>query len=459
MTIHICRDFVSDAAQPESALYLTAAFMFGVLWFTQVGQTNFNMSGSYQVTAGHSASINMGAGNERAVAIPTGTHTVSSSDVGRILALRSSANPRHNSGLFRVTSVNTGSNWLFVDYRTTQDPPAETNALSFKLFLSESSFVPVSSNNAGAANTYRGNNSSTTSRVILQSPHSSSWQVRLTYESPADSAAVVSLATHAPGFGGNSSGDFPTGSYDVATVVEHLHGPLWFNTSVGTFYRGTVAAMQFSNVLQDVSSRVRFYSWGDDSTGTCVFAIRQMSSSYADGWYSLGMADDDDYELPPRTSQRLFAFGKYTSPITAIRWTSAPQASTPDLTGVAYGLNMKPVSCAMAQLCYVGGQSESLNVNGIKGESVATDNALLGETELQSVELYAGTLDSNYDVFTNAATQGVFEFDPRCMGRFPIARLGRQNFADWTLTSDVSSSWLHLDNGVFLPWQGPPVHT
>lgn len=456
MAIHICRDFTCDSPQPSSLLYLTSIFFFGVLGFTQVGHTNLNLSSSYQVTAGVSASINMGVGSELAVHIPTTFHTVTSADVDRILALKSSANPRHNSGLFRITSVNTGSNYLFINFRSSENPPAETATLNFKLFLSESSFSVTSANNSAAVTNYHGNGSSTTSRIILQSPNSSSWQVRLAYEAPDDRNNLMSLATIAPGFGGDASGDFPSGSYDPNNIVEHLHTPLWRNASAAD-YRGSVTNFHMSiqsSPTEDTTSRIRFYAWGDDDKGTSVFVVRNVSSSYADGWYAAGLADDDGYTLPPRTSQRLFSFGPpVTNSTKGIIWSAGDVDGAQYYCGVSFGLNLRPVSCVPTLYSYLGGQTTT---SGIKDESVASDNALLGATELQAVELIAGTLDNNYK-WQSFVSSRVFEFDPRKMGRFPIARLGRSNFTQWTTTTDVSSSYYHTANGVFFPWQGPAV--
>lgn len=439
-------------------MYLASIFLFGTLGFTQVGHTNFNLSSSYQVAAGPSASINLGGGLEYAISIPTGTHTVSSSDVGRILALRSTTNPRHNSGLFRVRTVDSGTNRLFVDYRSTEAPPAEAATLDFKLFLSESNFSVLNNGNSLGLTAYHGfGPTADNTRIILRSPHSSSWSVRFCYETAPDSSAMGFIVTATPGMSGNSAGDFATGSYDFNNPVEHLHSSLWHNLVSFNVNRG--ASPGFSNANSvDTISFIRFFAWGDDQTGTTIFVNRNISSSFQNGWNSFGMVDDVGYELPPRTANRLFTLG--TVPVTAlteISWLSG-QVDLNTQQGVAFGLNNKPVSCCLAQYCYLGQTyGSSQNREGIKGETAATDNFLLSATELQPVELVAGTIEGNTNIATNSMTFSCFEYDPRIMGRFPMGRLGRANFSAWSTTSDASRSWIHILSGVYMPWSGPSL--
>lgn len=440
-------------------MYLASLFLFGTLGFTQSGHTNFNLSSSYQVAAGPSASINLGGGLEYAVQIPPATHTVSSSDVGRILTLRSTANPRHNSGLFRVRSVDSGSNRLFVDYRSTEAPPAESGTLDFKLFLSESNFVPVNAGNALGSTAYHGfGASANNTRIILNSPHSSSWGVRLCYETAADSSAIGMIVSVTPGMSGNSAGDFATGSYELNNRVEHLHTSLWNNNTLINSHRGATPGFSGPSSVDTVSF-IRFFAWGDDQTGSTVLVNRSVSSSYYNSWNSFGMADDAGYELPPRTANRLFAFGTAPASILLeISWLTG-QVELNTQSGVAFGLNNKPVSCCISQYCYVGGQSyNGSSREGIKGEIVAADNLLLSASELQPVELVAGTLEGHTNLNVSSAQFACFEYDPRIMGKFPMGRSGRANFSPWTTTSDVSKSWLHILSGVYMPWSGPSLN-
>ena len=138
--LHVCRDFLSignpiTLSCPWLVQYYLAIFMRTVLGYVTVGQTNFNVDGgTLRLGAGTAGSINQGVGNEYAFS-PDG-YVVSAADVGRILVVRSAANPLVNSGLFRVTGVDTVDNWFFINYRSGDLPPAESG-LTWTLCASE----------------------------------------------------------------------------------------------------------------------------------------------------------------------------------------------------------------------------------------------------------------------------------------------------------------------------------
>lgn len=452
MPVHICRDFHTDYNQPDTNLYLTAIFLHTVLSYSVVGNTNFNLTGSFRTTTGTSASINFGGSNTFAVQIPTSTYTVTTSDHGKLLALRSTLYPRYNSGIFRVLSSSVVNNYLYIDYvaATGSNPPPETNTLNFGLFLSESNFTPTLTTNGGTG--YLANGVAATSRIILQSPHSSAWQVRLC----AETSDTIFRATTIPGFSGSSTGDFPVGSYDLNNTVEHLHTGIWFNQQSSVF-NGSVPGLNF--LQTDIVSRNRVYIWGDDQTGDFVLANRQVSSSYMDGWASFGLASGTaifDYSKL-RTAHKLYALGcgNITSTQKNISWDFGPDCTTTSASiGVAFGTNMRPVSCTAAMYCYLGGHSYT--ITPLHKDTNATDNVFLNSTELQPVELIAGTYTSTTS-HNGINSTTIFDFDPRRMGFMPLAKVGRSNIGDFTLTTDSNSSSIHLKNGVYLPWEGPPL--
>lgn len=492
MAIHTCRDFLSlsptgahdSPSFPSASMYLTALFLHGVLNYQVVGKTNFeiqytNNPSRFFIASGTGASINFGAGSGSVVAIPGFPFTTTILN-NCILALRSDAFPRFNSGLFRITGSDIPNNRLIIDYRSTDSPPAETGSLQWKLYVPEymPGIYPVSGAGlsvpndiqqpgfpyfpAGGSPTsavgYKSSGLYTGRRIILQSPHSSSWQVRLCYESSTDRAGATgfkSQVTCAPGFGGNSVGDFPSGSLDNSvTPSEHLHGPLWFDSNqagTSSHYRGTVVGIEgYSNGADsDIGQgQLRFSAWGDSVSGSACFVQRNITNQ-ADAWFSFGMAEDDE-PLPPRTSQRLFAIGRSGNDTMDVFWNNGSAAQRA-LCGVAFGLNMQPVNCVMALYDYVG----NMGTTGIKSEAVASDNGFLGVSELQKVDLWAGTADCGEDEITPWPASNVLRYDPRRMGSMPIARLGRANFTTWSLSSD--SAWYHAKNGVYFPWSGPAV--
>lgn len=453
MTIHICRDFHSDFTQPNTNLYLAAIFLHSVLNYTIVGNTLFNLTGTHRVTTGASASINFGGTDNFAVKIPTASYVVSTADHGRLLALRSTLYPRHNSGIFRVLSSSVINNYLYIDYVAApgSSPPVETNTLGFTLFLSESNFVPSASS---AATGYGAFGSAQTSRIVMQSPHSSGWQVRICFESTTEKNTPNVGATMIPGFSGSSIGDFTTGTYDPRFPSEHLHQLMWKNSRT---LANDVPGIGFNGSI-DTTSRTRTYMWGDDSTGDFILVCRQVSSSYMDGWAGFGLASGTQFNstVGLRTIHKLFAFGtQYTTTTKRIAWNFDPSFGADSGSfGVAFGEIGEPVTCFPSIYVYMGGQTST--TSPLIFDANASDSFILGSTELMPAELIAGTVNTLGTLNDNIST-AYFKHNPRRMGLMPLARYGRANFGDFTLSTDANSSSIHLKNGVYLPWEGPPL--
>lgn len=452
MTTHLCRDFLAKPTTTyipaNVSLYFAAIFFRHVIGFTQVGHTNFNInSGSMTLASGATATLNPAAGLNAYVTIPSGTYAVSITDVDRILALKSSANPMLNSGLFRVSAIDTSSNSLICSLRAQSAFVSETN-VSWALCEHESTAISGFTNatNALAAGSYRGWGSSTCSRLILQSPHSSSWQVRLNYETTYDASEssatlTIAQATIAPGFSGSSVGDYTPGG-------PHLHTPLWWNAlNSRTAY--TVPGLYYTNDAI-AEGFIRFSAWGDDSTGTCLFIVRSANTTYPyDTMLAVGFPEDEEF-VSTDALFRIFSYGnnlnfqRKTNSAVSFNQGLAYNAGNHSTFGAAYGLSRQPVACAVASYSYLLSQSISA---GVFDDSLASDSAFINGLELEPVDLIAGT----YDVTNTAATQGLL-LEPRRMGRLPFARAGRKNYPQWTTT--VDNLWLHTTNGVFLPWSG-----
>jgi hypothetical protein len=93
------------------------------------------------VAGGAGASINFsGAPSVYAVQIPTANRTVvngsapTTGDVGRLLVLRSPLYPTKNSGVFKITAVNTATNSYTIDYRSSDTPPPETGTMDWWIY-------------------------------------------------------------------------------------------------------------------------------------------------------------------------------------------------------------------------------------------------------------------------------------------------------------------------------------
>lgn len=447
--LHICRDFLAKHPTNVSpshvfyGVYLVSLFLRGVLGYSVVGNTGFNLDGA-AITKGsgtNNANINLGGTLSRAVQLP-GSYVVSVADVDRILVLKSNLNPKFNSGLFRVTAFDSATNSLLLLSRPWLEiPPAETN-VSWSLYETEA----VVTNNFsiagnGAANPhYRGSGTATCTRIILQSPHSLGWQVRLCCETTIDftTAQSVSAATHAPGFGGNSAGDFQIAG-------NHLHPAQWFDLS------DTAANAKTLNFGPGMANNLgtpllRYFMWGDDVTGTVVLIARSHSSTVNEFLSSFGLPEDEELPLPNAPIKRLFVYGSTSlngGGTISVKALDSPQV------GVAFGDANQPVTCIPSSWCYLAGAGANQN---IMLDTAAGDNVYMQASELYCWDLLAGTLDTR-----TASHPPDLVGEPRRMGRFPIARHGRENYNRFSTSVDAGKTYLYTDQGVYLPWSGSIV--
>lgn len=438
MALHIVRDFISlNVSMPVASMYFTAIFLRTVMNFTVIGHTNFNLDGSLTIDSGTAGTISAADGITNRFT-PDG-YTVSLSDINRILVIKSTNNPQLTSGLWRVVGVDTTNNQFILGLRG--EPPVIESGLTWRLHPAETS-VSLSNGTNGNTGQYRGRTSaSSTSRIIMQSPHSSAWQVRLTYETNVDfgstaSSTIRSKFTIAPGFGGDSIGDFPVGG-------DHLHGALWFNVSNNENPVGLTVGYG----AYETTAVTRYYMWGEDSTGTCVFVTRGVTNSATESFAAFGLPEDEQYPDDTRLIRRLFVWGVNNTGGGAIMFSTGPRIYYPNL-GTAFGYSGRPISCSASCYCYMPGQR--LPTDGPYYDVNGADNPFLGVTELLTVDLFAGTWDCG-DEFSQ---DSVIFLEPRRLGRFPIARIGRANFGDFTTSTDGARTWIHTRNGVYLPWAG-----
>ena len=247
MTIHLQRDYFTQNITNATTRkwipsYILTIFLRRVLGYSHIGSTNYpinavgtllidtgdiNPTGGASFPIGNKAGINLGTQKEFYVSIPVSVRTVSGNDIGRILVLRSTANPRHNSGIFVIVGVDSSTNAYVIDYRTLGDLPPVEVADSLEWWLYEKDLnCPINGGpNTKAAGSYRSDGDSPTPRIILQSPHTLGWQIRICNESTSDvsgdgntAGANCPAITASPGFGGDSAGDFPT-------FGQHFHAP------------------------------------------------------------------------------------------------------------------------------------------------------------------------------------------------------------------------------------------
>lgn len=465
MAVHISRDYTTvnvGATRAYISGYLIALFLRRVLTYSYVGDTNFpiNAIGTLLIATGDStptgaptwvtankAGINNGAGTYH-VTIPVAIRTVVSGDIGRILVLKSPANPTFNSGLFIITSIDTPNNAYVIDWRSGDTPPAETQAIFWYLYEKDANTPVAGAPNGGGG--YDGNGASTTPRIVLQSPHATAWQVRVCIESTAEfTQAANPIVTVAPGFGGNASGDFPT-------FGRHLHGNLWYNqppaANTSNPYFGMTTGP--AGDLQGASGAwvYRHYMIGDD-TGQAVGWVAYSPNSASPFNVHFGICDNEPAPLPTDPLLRLFVVGPgYASSIGGIRFTTGqPNASACLSAGAAFGYGGSLITATTSCWTFASEEQGGFQNSGplVDASRLPGDSPFTGSTDLLSVEVIAGAL---WNWQSNVPTQFV---EPRTMGTLPFFRQGRSNFGNFTTTSDVGKAWIHTQNSVFMTYGGP----
>lgn len=449
MTVHLCRDFLTlaSASAPGTSMYLVSAFLRHVMMFDVDQHVNFDIEsssytlGRYDLDATNPkyASINVaGAGNEFTVFVPSGAYSSSSGDVGRILALRSDLNSKHNSGLFRITAVTSSTvlgTGFAIDYRSDEHPPLESSSIAWRVYEGEDRVPAWSSGSNGSATGYCSRGSATSSRIMFNSPIG--YNVRLCLESLTDRSGTVPCGfTIAPGGGSDALADFD-GS------AGHLHGPMWFDTQ-NSLYRGLAVGLSPCISGTDWTiGRWRFTAIGDTYTDTVVLFTQNVSfATGGNGWCIFGLPEDETTPLPDELIDRLFVAG-FANALPNVTWRSG-FFNDGHVQGVAWSRYGFPVPCVFG--AYSDVRNFDLHVRNL---ATAIDTPWLGMTELVDVELIAGTQPTA----VSPASTPVVKLAPRRLGRVPFVRLGRSNYSQWSLTPD--KQWLHTLDGVFLPWGGP----
>lgn len=460
--------------------------------------------------------INLGVGKEMyvqfstdvlnlsAAAYPVGYPDVSASfPVGsnfwnrRWLCLKSNEFPLANSGIFEVVSQSYSDNSLIIEYRagTGSFPPVQTGSLatasfwepppgSDNLFYSRTNSgggnipLPITTlvgNGAGSTGYATSGSIATYPRMVLTSPHSSSWQVRLCIESNNDMWNQNDPVFNAiPGFGAEA-GDFRVGKYATTSSL-HLHYNTWHNAPGSALYfpnftagAGTRPGLdRWYNTFglglpriwepsETYRHRARLYMWGDDETGSCLVFLRAVSSFLENCFMMFGMPEDEPDPLPgTHPVHRLFAMGNtYYNAIRDIDWRNG-EYNTYGIGGVAYSLNkrMGPIPCVMALLASIAYTPASYGSGSDRpihfDLRMHSSSFAGGARELIPVELIAGGWDNPY---VNGYPP-LFPLEIRRLGHVPIARMGANvGQSDWA-TADDDRTWFHVKNGFYLPWGG-----
>jgi hypothetical protein len=422
-----------------------------VLGYTVIGETNLNLDGA-AITISGSNVLTASVNSDGTITIPSGVRTVSSVDINRILTLKSAANPTVNSGVFRITGVNTGTNSYLIDRRTS-DAAISESGLSWWLFENDATVTGAFNfTGNGSSTSYPANGSAGCSRIILQSPHSTGWQVRFCVENVFVYSAPATSFSVAPGFNGNAFGDFPVGS-------PSLHGNLFFNNNPNDInYVGLAVG---GGLFGGSSRQDRITIVGDD-TGQAIFSYDRLSSGGGHDYYiAFGIPDNEPSPAPPQNINRLFVLGSAAGynngayqAASFLQGNSSIGNNTQGMFGMAFGINGAPISCSPSLWTYVtvpGGQGQSPIYDSAANDIHLFDNSQY--TLLLPVDLVVGIFKThNYN-----GSADVMKQEPRTIGTIPFVRAGRNNFGNYSNTTDSSKAWQHMTNGIYLTWNGPSV--
>lgn len=483
MTLHLCRDFqtLPTASCPGTNMYASAIFLYHVLGFTFIQHRNFPLQSSSYEKGGITllsgtllfASINSGSTTgSYQVAIPTASYQVSDFDVNRILALKSDLYPKANSGLFRITSASITQNFITIDYRVNVGvmPPAD-NHLRWRIYEAETIIKNTWSSGSNMTGSLTGSSlrfgyntwdagsagslPASASRVFLQSPDTSLWQVRLCLESDFDvkSGSCQVGLTFAPGY---YTATPPYESPNNKT----LHGPLFFNATE-SLLRGTAVGLGPLMVNNNwTTGSWRITMLGDDETGTFIIINRGVTLP-ASGWAAFGLPEDDhlfpNIAPDPNTMKRLFVMGSPRAQ-GSLDWRSdfvAPtQANPPPVNCVVWSDIEQPGPGALSSFADIFNQTTAF-----RSLPNAGTTSFGGYVEVVDVEILGGV----FDTIQAPTTASRFQFMPRRVGRFPLARQGTSNYVTWSHSPDnpgdvgAGPRWLHTERGIFLPWGGPAM--
>lgn len=431
------------------------------------------------LTTGQTVTISGVTGNTNA----NGTFTITVLNNTQFTLNGTTGNGAYGGGGTIVT------NCYIIDYRTmgaSGFPPVESyDSMNWYLYASEYNAPPSGSPNStwvGVNNgTYGGNGNSTTPRIIMQSPHSLGWQVRICHETLADYSqnfisngnyGNVPAITAIPGFDGNSAGDF-------AVAGRHLHGPLWYNTNNTTKYVGMAPGFgddsatfgQVYSPSQYGPLQFRITIVGDDTGQGVVLFTRFWYNPTGVGnpknsLTAFGLAENEPLPLPVNNVARLFCIGSSLStggnggmginlnditlsPGIIYAGSFGDANHNPFLQGVTQTQGGIPCSCVPSLWTYVSGVGQ---FGGPGFDGSAADSPWSKSTELFSVDLLAGT----FNTFNgNSGIEASMPLEPRVLGTIPHIRAGRSNFGNFSLTTEEEHTWMHLRRGAYVFWNGP----
>lgn len=328
-------------------------------------------------------------------------------------------------------------NKYVIDYRGNGDLsiPEANDTVMWWLYDRDINCPTIGAGNGGPG--YNSVGSSVTPRIILQSPHALGWQVRICNESLADSSANIfngsgPPVSAAPGFGGNSAGDFPIGG-------DALHGLNYFDKSGATVNFDYPVGNGFGddNAGTTPAPQHRFYFFGDDTGQSVHMVARRLLNAVGPRsiYVTFGLPDNEPTPLPIKDIRRLYVLASTRGDVGngQVNDVGLYVGYTNSISMHGCAFHDGPISAHPSQLCYVTNNNQ---LAGPTFDASAGDCPFTSATELMPVDITAGTIP-NWSSSTSVQT---FQFYPKTLGSIPIMRNGRANFGLYTLTTD-NASW------------------
>jgi len=330
----------------------------------------------------------------------------------------------------------TNQNKYVIDYRGNGDAAiVEANDTVMWWLYERDSSAPQNGAGNGTSG-YNSVGSSVTPRIILQSPHALAWQVRVCNESTADSARNIfngagAPISAAPGFGGNGVGDFPIGG-------DSLHNLNFFNLTGNVANQDYSGGNGFGDDAGNSGQVMRYTLIGDDTGQSVTMIMRRASNLTSPRSFlvTFGLPDNEPVPLPIKPIRRLYVLGNTRGDVgngtgNDVSLQVGYTNGISPIQGITF--HESPISCHPSMLAYVTSNNQGA---GPMYDANGGDCPFTSSTELLPVDLTAGTVYS----WNGGTPVQALAFYPKVLGQLPIIKVGRGNFAEYTLTTD-NSTW------------------
>lgn len=435
------------------------------------------------------------------VDIPVAARTVVNAasplgDVNRLLVMKSSLYPTKNSGIFKITAVDTVNNRYTIDYRSTDAPPPELNTLTWWLYEGE---VQVSNYiyNFDATATFTVNGATNANPIVVSTsnPHPFATGEKVSITNVGGNTGANGIwtityvdATHfslngsigngafssngTVGYTGYAGGD--NGAPNSRMLLQSPHASGWqarvcnepfnVNLPVVTVATGNNGSAQGDFAVNGPSSHTaqfldsnptggftstvpgggcynnnnnasRITLVGDDG-GQAVFMYSKiLGGAGNNGIMVFGVPDNEPVPNFPNTD-RSFTYGSLNVG-NGVQDYGTIQLRFGSLFNGGFGFRaVIPESVALVGWANMDGTS---GTNPFYSAN-AGDSPFTGSTEVIPIEVWGGTtVDPALAIPTPAAGVVPYGYDQRFMGTAPFLRNGRTNFGAFTQSTDSTA--------------------